>query len=172
MLVGVRRRVDVKRLGELPVPLQTQTLIVALETRFPGRRRVELRGLTSNLLLAVLARASDEGLGLARLVLLAVVRGMALVGARMVARFPRLAARLGAMRAGDAGIFTVSRLVARLLALVSPALELLPARQAAPPLLEPTGLVLECFLAANAGFLHQVGTRRTRRIIGVALVLN
>ena len=168
----MRRRVDVEGLGELPVPLQTQTLVVALETRFSGRRWVELRGLASNLLLAVLAGAGDEGLGLARLVLLAVIRGMALVDARMVARFPRLAAWLGATRSGDAGIFTLSRLVARLLALVSPALELLPARQAAPPLLEPTGLVLERFLAANAGLLHQVGTGRAGRIIGVALVLD
>ena len=81
--------------------------------------------MTPDFLFAMLARASDEDLRLARLVLLAGMGEVALVLANMAARFPALAAGLGAVEAGDIGIFALPRLMAGLPARVGAALELL-----------------------------------------------
>jgi hypothetical protein len=97
MIVGVRAGVDVECLGELAVPLETETFVVAFERRLSVRRRVEPRRLAANLLFPVLARASNECLGLARLVLLAGVGCVALISACVLARFPDLATGLRAM---------------------------------------------------------------------------
>ena len=76
------------------------------------------------------------------------------------------------MRASNASIFTLARLVARLPAFMNSALELLPTRQTTPALLEPAGLVLQHFLAADAGLLHQEGALGAGCVVGVTLVLH
>lgn len=53
-----------------------------------------------------------------------------------------------------------------------PALELLATRQPAPPLVKPTTLVLQRLLPADTRVFDEVGARRTRRIFGVARVLD
>jgi hypothetical protein len=94
MVIRVGAGVDVQCLSELSVPLQTETFVVAFESRLSVGRGVEPRRLTPNLLFPVLAGASDECLGLARLVLLAGIGRVALVSACVFARFPDLATRL------------------------------------------------------------------------------
>lgn len=128
--------------------------------------------MASHLLLAVLAGAGDERLVLTRLILLARKRSVALFGASVLARLPDLSAGLRAVRTGNTHVFTLTRLVAWFLAFMSAALEILPTRQTAPRLLEPTRLVLEALLAANTRPFHQEGALRAGRLVGVALVVN
>lgn len=97
VLIGVRAGVDVQSFGELPVSLEPSTFVVAGKGRFSGRRRGELRSLASDLLLAVLARAGNECLGLARFVLFTGVGRVALVDARVLAGFSYLATGLRAV---------------------------------------------------------------------------
>lgn len=164
-------RVDVERVSEAPVALQTETLVVAFQCIARGRW-VGPGSLTADLLLAVLAGAGDEGLALARLVLAARVRCVARVGAGVVAGLADLAARLGAVRTCDADVLALARPVAEFAALVGAALEFLAARESAGCAVEPTGLVLERFLSTDAGLFDEEGTFGARDIVRVALVGN
>ena len=92
--VGV---VDLEGIGQLAIPLQSETFVVAFQRRLPCRRGVQHRGHATHFLLAILAWASDERLGLARLVLLARIWSVTLLGASVFARLAYFAASLGAV---------------------------------------------------------------------------
>lgn len=118
----------------------------------------------------MLARARDERLALARLVLVARVGCVARVGAGVVAGLADFAAGLRAVRARDGGVFALARPMTQFATLVGAALELLTAGHAAGGRVEPAGLVLEKFLAANAGLLDEEGALGAGNVVGVALV--
>jgi len=149
------RRVDFKSRSQLMVALQTETFVVALQGRLRRRPRVESRGLATDLLLAILAGTSDECLRLAGLVLLAGIRGVALLCASVLARFADFTTWLQAVCPGDPYVFALPGSVAVFLALMSAALERLAARQATSGLFEPARLVLQDLLSTNARLLHQ-----------------
>lgn len=126
--------------------------------------------MTSDFLLAMLARASDKDLELARLVLVAGMREVALVPADMAARFSEVGARLVAAGARHVGILALSRLVAGLPACMGAAFELLAAREAAMRFSRPARLVLQDFLAAHARLLHQDSTLWAGYVVRMAVV--
>jgi len=172
VIVRMGRRVDFKSRSQLMVALQTETFVVALQGRLGRRPRVESRGLATDLLLAILAGTSDECLRLAGLVLLAGIRGVALLCASVLARFADFTTWLQAVCPGDPYVFALPGSVAVFLALMSAALERLAARQATSGLFEPARLVLQDLLSTNARLLHQKGALWARYIIRVTLVLN
>lgn len=161
--------VDVERVGQAPVALETQTFVVTFQ-RVPRGGRVGPGSLTADLLLAALASTGYERLALARLVLMARVRRMAGVGTGVVAGLAELATRLGAVRACDANVLALSRTVAEFAALVRAALEFLAAGESAGCAVEPAGLVLERLLAAGARLFDKEGAFGAGDVVRMTLV--
>lgn len=161
--------VNVQCIGEETVTLKTETFVVALQS-IAGWGGIGPGCLTLDLLLPVLARAGDEGLGLAWLVLFAGVRCVACVAACMIAGLADLAAGLSAARAEDAGILALAGSMAQFLTFMRAALQLLSAGQTAAGLGQIAGLVLERLLSADARLLDQERALRTFHIVKMALM--
>lgn len=128
MIVCVCGRIDIESVGEATIALETEALLGAFKRGGAGGEGVEPCGEAANILLAVKTGTGYHRHGSTGAVFFAGKRGVARVEAHVLAGFPRFAAWLRAVGAGNAGVFTLSRPVAGFAALVGSALQLLFAR--------------------------------------------
>lgn len=148
-MIGLMLWIDIQRQCELAVALKTCALLIALQcllaVAFAGPRGVTLR-----FLLDPLTLASNDDLVLTGPIFFARLREVAGCHVRMTTDTQFLAASL------LAGLFAFTTAVALLLALVYAALQGTTTDLAAANFAEPTRLVLDNILAAQAGLGRQV----------------
>lgn len=168
--VHVGGLVDVQSECKFPVPLQACAFVIAGQGLSIVSFTV-LRSAAFHLLLLSLAVASNEYLALAWFVLLAWEWGVASIfDVRMTTNFLLLPTRLLARLAMS--IFTLSRCMARLQAIMRATLELLPTYFSAANIRKPTLLILQSLLATHAPLLHKKRTLGASFIVLMAVVRN